>query len=219
MLKRKQWLFRGGFYLLGMGILALGLTLNTKTGFGASAVISIPYTLSVLYGPDLGNTTFVMYVLFVGVQLLLHRKAGRGVLLKDLLQIPVSLLFTRAINWVGAALGAVNAGLPGRIGMLAAAVVCTGVGAAMTLNMRLAPNPTDGLLQALSDALGKKTGNMKNLLDLSCVAISLLLGLAARDPLAGVGAGTVAAAIGVGRVMALFNRLCKDKMGRLAGVN
>ena len=220
--KKKQLLCRWLFYLLGMLVLAVGLTLNTKTGFGASAVISIPYTMSVLWGVDLGNTTFVMYVLFVAVQLILHRGAGRSVLIRDVLQIPVSLVFTRAINWV-VAVFAVGEGswlstFPGRLVMLAAAVICTGVGAAMTLTMRLAPNPTDGLLQTVAECLRRKMGDMKNILDITCVVISLLLGTAFGRPLAGVGVGTVAAALGVGRVMALFNRLCRDKLCRLAGV-
>ena len=221
--KKRQRLFRWLFYLLGMLVLAVGLTLNTKTGFGASAVISIPYTMSVLWGLDLGNTTFVMYILFVAVQLILHRRAGRSVLLRDVLQIPVSLIFTRVINWV-AAVFSVEEGvwlstLPGRVAMLAAAVICTGIGAAMTLTMRLAPNPTDGLLQAVAECLKRKMGDMKNILDITCVVLSLLLGTAFGRPLAGVGVGTVAAALGVGRVMALFNRLCREKLCLLSGVD
>ena len=37
-------------------------------------------------------------------------------------------------------------------------------------------------------------------------------------PLCGIGLGTVLAMLGVGRVMALFNRLCLPAMGRLAFV-
>ena len=88
----------------------------------------------------------------------------------------------------------------------------------MTLTMRLAPNPTDGLLQTVAECLKRKMGDMKNILDITCVVISLLLGTVFGRPLAGVGVGTVAAALGVGRVMALFNRLCRSKLCLLAGV-
>ena len=76
----------------------------------------------------------------------------------------------------------------------------------------------DGLLQTLAECLGRKMGDMKNGLDITCVILSLLLGTAFGRPLAGVGVGTVAAAIGVGRVMALFNRLCRSKLCLLTGV-
>lgn len=36
---KEQTIARWGFYLLGMVLLALGLTLNTKTGLGASAIV------------------------------------------------------------------------------------------------------------------------------------------------------------------------------------
>lgn len=35
--------YRWLFYLAGLFILALGLTLNTKTGLGVTPIISVPY--------------------------------------------------------------------------------------------------------------------------------------------------------------------------------
>ena len=67
----KQKLFRWVTYLLGLFLLAVGLTLNTKTGLGTSCIISIPYTISQIWGLNFGNTTFALYVVFVIVQLVL----------------------------------------------------------------------------------------------------------------------------------------------------
>lgn len=230
----KQKVFRGVFYLLGLIILAVGLILNTKTGLGVSAVISVAFAVSEIWSLNLGNMTFLLYSLFVLLQIALHlsmakrggRKPGKQLLL-DLLQLPLSLVFTRVMNLVSALIPVLTEGWPdsfpgtiaGRVLVLLLAVVCTGVGAAMSMNMRLVPNPTDGAVQTLAEATGKTAGFTKNWFDILNVCISLALGLIFARSLLGIGLGTVAAALGVGRVISLFNRLCKKKMCRLAGVD
>ena len=50
----------------------------------------------------------------------------------------------------------------GRFLFLLLAIVLTGVGAAMSLNMRLIPNPGDGIVQAIADTIHKSVGFTKN---------------------------------------------------------
>ena len=50
----------------------------------------------------------------------------------------------------------------------------------------------------------------------SCITITVSLVFAHK--LIGVGIGTVVAVLGVGRVIALFNKMCMKKMVTLAGV-
>ena len=71
-MKKKQW-FRYLFFCLGMVILAFGLTLNTRTGLGATAIIAVSYAISEIQDWNLGDTTFWMYVVFVAAELVLHR--------------------------------------------------------------------------------------------------------------------------------------------------
>ena len=42
-------LTRGIIYLAGLAILALGITLNTKTGLGVSPIIAVAYAVSELW--------------------------------------------------------------------------------------------------------------------------------------------------------------------------
>lgn len=94
----------------------------------------------------------------------------------------------------------------------------TGVGAAMSLNMRIVPNPGDGIVQAISDFIHKEVGFTKNCFDLFNISITFLVGMIFRGKLIGIGVGTVVAVIGVGRAVAGFNYLCKDKMDELSGI-
>lgn len=58
-------IFRVVFYILGLLILALGLTLNTKAGLGVSAIISVAYSISLIFELNFGNVTLGLYTVFV----------------------------------------------------------------------------------------------------------------------------------------------------------
>lgn len=210
----KQKLWRGGFYVSGLVILALGITLNTKTGLGVSPIVSIPFVAAQAGGWSIGDTTLVSYIVFMLIQWALK---GRAYRVWDLLQLPLSIVFTRFMNlfsdWIP-----VQTALPGQIAALALAIVLTGIGAAMSLDMRLVPNPGDGAVQAISDFTGKEMGLCKNCFDGLNVGIALILGLMLRGKIVGVGIGTLAAIFGIGRVIAWFNSLFLKKMKQLAGV-
>lgn len=207
-------------YGLGIVILALGITLNTKTGLGVSALVSIAYTVANAWNLNFALMTFLLYTCFALIEVGL--KWGflpqlRKVLWKDLLQIPFSLAFSLLLNVFGGIIP-VAEHVGAQIVMLVLAIVCTGIGAAMIVDMHLIPNPADGLAQTLGMVTKKGMGLGKNLLDCSCVGISAVIGLVARGRLIGIGIGTIAAMIGVGRVVALFNRCFETKPCRKAGV-
>ena len=46
---KKQVFYRTFFYILGLLILAMGLTLNTKAGLGVSPIISVSYSISTIF--------------------------------------------------------------------------------------------------------------------------------------------------------------------------
>lgn len=240
---KKALIYRIVFYLLGLLVLALGLTLNTKAGLGVSPIISVSFSVAEIWDFNFGNTTLVLYALFVVVEMALHlmqyrrfrsddiahaKQANlRLTLLLDVLQFPLSLVFTRFLNlfsgWIptletdyaGSFLGS----FPGRFLFLCLAIVLTGVGAAASLDMRLVPNPGDGIVQAIADTVGKSVGFTKNCFDLSNITITIGISMVFAGRLTGVGVGTVVAVIGVGRVIALFNRVAQQRMAHCAGLS
>lgn len=212
---KQQTFARWGFYLLGMVLLALGLTLNTKTGLGASAIVPVPFTVSQATGWDFGNLTLVVYCLFVAAQFLIKGKNRRWT---DLLQIPLSIVFTRFLNIFAAAIPYQSGNLPANIALLVVAIIFTGIGAAMTVAMQLIPNPGDGIVGTIAAVTGKELGFCKNCFDVGCVSLSLIIGLCFGDPLLGVGLGTLISMVGVGRAIAGFNYLCKRPLLQATGM-
>ena len=88
----------------------------------------------------------------------------------------------------------------------------------MSLNMRSIPNPGDGIVQAIADFVGKPVGFTKNCFDLLNICITISIGLIFAHKLIGIGLGTVVSVLGVGRVIALFNKLFMKKITEAAAV-
>ena len=216
------------FYIGGLLILALGIILNTKSRLGVSPIISVAYSFATIWNLNFGNTTFVLYAIFVMIEMILHfimskrqqadtEKSLVLTLGKDLLQLPLSLAFTRFMNLFSAWIPAPSYGFGSKLVVLAMGIICTGIGAAMSLNMRLIPNPGDGIVQTIADCIHKPVGFTKNCFDLMNICITISVGMIFAHRLVGVGIGTVIAVVGVGRVIAAFNYLCMKKMPETVG--
>ena len=201
-MKQARWIWRGGLYCAGLLVLTCGITLNTKTLLGVSPILSIPNCLSVLCGWDLGPLVTLLYLTFVLVQL----------------QFPVSILSGRLVGLYDANLNIPHPSPVLRVGLLALAILLTGAGICLTVNMELAPNPADGLVHCLSQVTGKRLGLCKNLFDLACVGITVVLSLLLGGPVVGIGVGTVASMLLTGRAVAGINRLFRRPTRRLAGL-
>lgn len=219
-----RWLI----YLAGLLVLALGITLNTKVNLGVSPIISVSYCISRMSGLNFADVTLVQYSVFVLAELGLHLWTGRrdglsaqGLrvqLFKDALQFPLSLVFTRFLALFSLLIPEQNGSMVPRLLILALGIACTGAGAAASLDVRLVPNPGDGIVQTLADVTGQRVGLVKNCFDGFSIAVTAVLSLIFTGRVIGIGVGTLLAVLGVGRVMAWFNRRMQEKIERASGL-
>ncbi|MCQ2451863.1 MAG: hypothetical protein MJ075_01845 [Oscillospiraceae bacterium] len=225
----KKKLTRWVVYIIGMIILALGLSLNTQVNLGVATIISVSETYHLITGVDKADATLYLFILLVIIQVIVHliRKQYKAII-TDVLQVPLSIVFTRfmklyfyiipdfKVDMAGSWLGSV----PARLFFLMIAIICTGIGAATTLNMRLVPNPGDGMVQTVADCIGKGVGFSKNCVDLCCVCISCIMGLIFLGGIpSSVNIGTLCAMLLTGRVIYFFNKLTREKMLRATGMD
>ena len=189
-------------YVLGIIVLALGITLNTKTNLGVSPVISAAYCASVLTGIGFGAATFIEYMILIGLQAAILRRNFKP---WQLLQIGASFLTSFFIDIYDTFLPAAQS-MAVRLVLLAAAIVITSMGIILTVGMEIVPNPADGFASVLGKILKRNLGFGKNVLDLSCIRLAVALGLLAEGRIIGIGIGTVLTMILTGRVVALISR-------------
>lgn len=205
--------YRAVMYCIGLLILALGIILNTKTGLGVSPIMSIPYCVSKVWKMSLGNATLCIYILCVVLQMVLRGKKFRTF---DLLQIPMSIIFSWVINIFNSMITVNFDSLLLNILLLVVAIMLTGIGVVITVAVNFVPNSADGLAQAVGERMGTNLGFGKNILDICSVLITVVIGLVFTGKVIGIGIGTLAAVFGVGRSIALVNMLLKKRILALA---
>lgn len=215
-MKTKHWLSRITIFLLGMTIAALGITFNTMTGFGTSCITAAYYATYKATSLSFAQASFLLYMVMLALEFAVKGKDREW---RDLFQIPFSLAYSLLLEWMEQLFLNIRFdALWQNLLLLAAGIICIGVGTSMMLNMRLVAGPPDGLAAAVGWKLKKGTGFGKNLLDILCVIIALVIDLAAHGHLVSVGFGTVMSSIFVGRSIAVFERFCREKMLRAAGL-
>ncbi len=196
-------------YIIGLGILSLGVVLNAKTGLGVSAINSIPYVISTITGTTLGNNTIIVYVIYIIIQFIL---IGKNVKWIVLLQLPCTILFGKYTDFFNQRILIEPTSLYVSFLLLAAAIILTALGVVLTINMRIVPNAPDGLVQEFAIKIKKDFGFAKNVFDIFCILVSLTISLIIERRVIGIGIGTVLSAIFIGRVIALLNKIGKEKL-------
>ena len=213
-INKKQMAFRLLIYAAGLIILACGITMNTKTGMGVSPIISVPYSISEIWGLNFGNMTFIVYTIFVIIQAVLMRR----ITLDLILQLPLSLVFTRFLNLFDMILPESGSYIWEKLLMLAVAISLTGIGIIMSVRTDFVPNPGDGIVNEIAVVIKKSMGFTKNCFDLLNLCISCSVGMIFAGHLIGIGLGTVLTMLLTGRAVALYSFIFLKPMLRVCGL-
>lgn len=212
---KKEWFWRGGIYLSGMMIIALGITLNTKSRLGISPMTSAQYALAYALNAPFSTTVFFVYMVMVFIQIAIK---GKNKSWYDLLQIPSSMLFTSFLRWFETLVHIPCHTFVEQLMIALIGSVLVGIGFAMMVDMQLVPNPPDGLIFVVSEATKKDLGLWKNIFDITFVILAGMIDLLSCGHLRSIGIGTILAMVFTGRVVAMTNRLLQEKMLRKAGL-
>ena len=193
---------RRAVYVIGVLLLACGITLNTRTDLGVAPILSVAYNLSLLLGIPFSLMSFFYYCFLILVQLAL---LGRRFAPVQWLQLAASFLTSFFIGLFSRLIPPAQ-GLPLRIGFLLLAILLTGAGIVLSVGAKFVPNPGDGTANAIALRTGRSLGLSKNILDIASFLLALLLGLLFRGKILGVGVGTVVTMLLTGRVVALLQK-------------
>lgn len=182
----KKYCLRLFWYLLGIGVMCLGLALVIRPGLGASPWDIFHLGVSMRLSVPLAFVVQSVGLLSILVNMTLGVRPSVGMVLNMLLVGPLVQLFLGILPE--------PTGLLLRWGMLGLGLLLDGFGAAWYISADLGAGPRDGLMLGLSEKLHLPVAVVKNSLDL-CVA---LVGWWLGGPL---GAGTVAVALGIGPII------------------
>lgn len=201
-------------YFLGLFIIAVGASLSVKSDLGVSPVTTFPYTVTYIWGIDMGITTFLFHLLLVFIEFLLLRKNFK---LKNLLQTVVGVifgLFTSLCNYLVFMIPFADTMLM-RIVLLALSIIAVALGLFFYVPAEIMPMAVEGLMLVISEVTRIKFSTIKIALDIAFSLISLIVCLAAVHNMGSVGAGTVVSAITTGLVLKVLTRLLGKKRDKL----
>lgn len=193
---------RYAVYFLGMFSLALSAILNAKSGIGMGPVNAFPFSVSLVIGVNFPNAIMVTFVVYFLIEELIKFRRAKWY---DILQLPFSVLFTRTMSFLSGLIPDIHSRATGYF-MLIFVIITGAIGVTLIVEMRIVPNPADGLVQAISDRTGMKLGLTKNLFDLLSVVLAVILEFAVLHQFTVIGLGTVILTFSIGRVVALIKK-------------
>lgn len=231
-MKRRSMAARLCVYALGIWLVSFGIVLCKKCGFGISPISCIPFVLEKLLPVSFGTLTMLFHLVNILLQMILTpclpsgSRRGRIFLqsiipgITDprlLMQVPVAFLFGWIIDFLQKQIVIDESQIVMRIVALVLSVFFTALGMVCMVDMNFVQNPPDGCVKLISIRKNKEFGRVKMGYDLTCVAVSALIGLVFLHKLAGIGIATVVSAVFVGRAVSWIRRCCKTAHSYLPG--
>ena len=196
---------RLGIYLVGLVILAFGITLAVNSNLGVSPVTSLPYVVSQVLNVTLGTCTIIVYTTYIFLQMLIHGKKFQPALL---LQLVFSTVFGYFVDGAKAVLGDfILPGYLGQLTMLAGSIVLISFSLVLYIDVQIAPMPAEGLVACIAEKYGKPFPKIKTLFDCASVLVGTVLCFVFLGNLVGIREGTLITALLVGRLVGYFRNL------------
>ena len=203
-MSKKELIRRYVFFLLGLFVNSLGISLITKANLGTSPISSIPYTLSLGFPLSLGMFTMIFSMLLMVIQLVILRKRFS----KELwLQLPISLVFSAFIDLTMAMIFFVNPQTYAtQMRSLLLGCIILGFGVFMEMAANVVMLPGECTVRAISSTWNTDFGKTKVAVDVTMAVSAALLGVILYWQIAGVREGSLISALLVGFLARLFNR-------------
>ena len=77
-------------YFVGLFLMTIGIAISVKSNLGVSPVSSIPYTMTCVWGIEMGKATILFHTILVLIQIILLRRNFKPI---NLLQMPAGCAF------------------------------------------------------------------------------------------------------------------------------
>lgn len=193
-----------------MNIMSLGIVLNTRTDLGVAAISSVPFAYSILFNVSLGLTTFVLYIIFIGIQAFLIKNLKFSLIM----QIPMAFVVSIFIEIYDTIIP------HGKLFFLLAFTILlisntlTGLGVYLMTKSDLILDPGNGIVETLCEYLNKPFSFLRIRFDILLVIFTCLSGLLIKGHIVGVGIGTLVSAYLIGKMVGVSKSLIDTKIAK-----
>ena len=199
-------------FLIGLCIASLCVAFSTKVGLGTSPVASLPYSVSLFNGLfSFGGWLNVLSVIQISIQVMLLRRKCKPV--EIAIQTILAFVYGYLTNlscWLIRDIP-VNSYLEQLLYLTISCFVLA-FGIWMQFRGKVAMLPGEAMNRAISEVTGKRYENIKIFFDIFYIAASAVVCLVFMGELKGVREGSIIAAVAVGLIIKLYNKIFEKKL-------
>ena len=191
--------------IVGLLIMALGVSISVKADLGVTPISCVPYIYSLSTPLTLGELTIFMNSFFIFAQIAILRRRYKPI---QLLQFPAVAVLGYCIDFTLYLISGLHpASYPEQVFWLLVSCVFLAIGLFLVIKANLTFIPGDGLIVVIADTFKRDFGKTKMCFDSSMVIIGLTSSFLLMGRLAGIREGTVIAALLVGYLIQTLNKL------------
>lgn len=190
-------------FLAGIFTMTIGIALSCKADLGTSPISSVPWVMSMFLPWSIGEITIVLNLLFIIAQPLLLKQIYWHELIGQLITL---IFFGNGIDFAMYLLSwvAPTSSYWKWFDCILSTIILA-FGVFLCIRAKIFVAAGEGIVLVISFVTKAKFSIIKNCFDCSLVAISLAISFWQFGEMRGVGIGTIAAAILVGRWVQLYS--------------
>lgn len=190
-------------FIVGLCIMAFGVSLSVKAAIGISPISCVPYIYSLNFDLSMGEFTILLNIIFMFLQMIILRKKYK---LIQLVQLPALLFFGYSIDMT---MILVENLTPSNymqefiLCILSCIVLAFGI--FLVIKTRLTYLPLEGLVMVITQTFKKEFGTIKISMDTLMVMIGVTSSIVFFHEVVGIREGSVIAAILIGILIKIFS--------------
>ncbi len=194
-------------FLIGLFIASMGVALSTKAGLGTSPVASVPYSISLLnHTLTFGWWLNLWSVIQIVIQVALLRKKCKP--MEIIIQTILAFVYGYLTDFSCILISGVQVdSYATQFGLMILSCFVLGLGIWIQLKGNVAMLPGEAMNRAFSEVTGKRYEDIKIFFDVLYIVAAAIIGFFFIGKLEGVREGSIIAALLVGNIIKIYNRL------------
>lgn len=203
----KQVIKNYALFLIGLFIASMGVALSAKAGLGTSPVASVPYSVSLAnHSLTFGWWLNMWSVLQIAVQIALLRKKCKPV--EIIIQPILAFVYGYLTDFSCKLISGLQANsYIMQFAFMILSCFVLGFGIWIQFKGGVAMLPGEAMNRAISEVTGRKYENIKIFFDVLYIVVAAVICFIFIGKLEGVREGSIIAAVLIGNIIKLYNRL------------
>ena len=203
----KQVIKNYALFLIGLFIASMGVALSAKAGLGTSPVASVPYSVSLVnHTLTFGWWLNMWSVWQIAVQIALLRKKCKPV--EIIIQTVLAFVYGYLTDFSCKLISGLQANTYiMQFALMLLSCFVLGFGIWIQFKGGVAMLPGEAMNRAISEVTGKKYENIKIFFDMLYIVVAAVICFIFIGKLKGVREGSIIAAVLIGNIIKLYNRL------------